>query len=447
MRINVFGLGYVGCVSAACLARAGHEVNGVDIDPLKLEMIRSGRSPIIEPGLEAIINEAIRCGRLTPADVARPADVSLICVGTPSNPNGSASLEYVERVSQQIGRLLRTSNDFHVVCVRSTVPPGTVEEFVVPILESGSGRRLGRDFGVCMNPEFMREGSSIRDYYDPSMIVIGESDAPSGERIASLYRDIEAPVVRTSLRSAEMVKYVSNAFHALKVSFANEIGNLSTQLGVNGHEVMEIFCRDRTLNLSAAYLKPGFAFGGSCLPKDVRALNHEVRKHGLTSPVLASILPSNQNQIETAFNAIRTFGKKKVGMLGLSFKSGSDDLRESPMVELAERLLGKGYELMIYDRDVEMARIFGANKQYIEQAIPHVSVLMRASLEEVVGHSEVVIIAKNDVEFLTAIASLPDGKIIFDLVGAVDDRGRRRDERGRHDGHRQPRVPDAIAES
>jgi GDP-mannose 6-dehydrogenase len=421
MRINIFGLGYVGCVSAACLARSGHDVTGVDIDPLKLDMIRSGKSPIVEPGLEDIIAEGRRSGRLNVATDAPPADISIVCVGTPSNDNGSLGLHYIERVSQQIGEQLKRATDFHVVCVRSTVLPGTVEGFVLPILERVSGKRVGQDFGLCMNPEFMREGTSIRDYYHPPMTVVGEWDKGSGERVACLYRDLEAPLIRTSIKAAEMTKYVSNAFHALKVSFANEIGNLSKQLGVDSHEVMEIFCQDTKLNLSSYYLKPGFAFGGSCLPKDVRALLHEVKQRDLTSPVLQSILPSNENQIDVAFERIKKLQKKKIGLLGLSFKPGSDDLRESPMVDLAERLIGKGYDVLIYDREVSLAKIFGSNKRFIETVIPHVSSLMRDSLEEVIHNSEVVIVAKASAEVPSALEMLNGGHIVLDLVRVVKD--------------------------
>jgi GDP-mannose 6-dehydrogenase len=419
MRINIFGLGYVGCVSAACLARAGHDVTGVDIDPLKLDMIRDGKSPIVEPGLEDLIAEGRRSGRLSVSPTAAAADVSIVCVGTPSNDNGSLGLRYVERVSQQIGELLKSATDYHVVCVRSTVLPGTVEEFVLPILERVSGKCVGKDFGLCMNPEFMREGTSIRDYYNPPMTVIGEWDTASGERLASVYRELDAPLIRTSIKAAEMTKYVSNAFHALKVSFANEIGNLSKSLGVDSHEVMDIFCRDTKLNLSPYYLKPGFAFGGSCLPKDVRAILHEIKKRDLNSPVLEAILPSNENQIEVAFSRIKKLQKRKIGLVGLSFKPGSDDLRESPMVDLAERLIGKGYDVLIYDREVSLAKIFGSNKQFIETIIPHVSSLMRDSLEEVVSSSEIVIVAKKSEEVAAALARLNGSHVVLDLVRAV----------------------------
>jgi len=424
MRINIFGLGYVGCVSAACLARSGHEVTGIDIDPLKLGMIRDGKSPIVEPGLDDIIAEGRRSGRLNVSPDAPAADVSIVCVGTPSNDNGSLGLHYIERVSRQIGELLKRAADYHVVCVRSTVLPGTVEGFVLPILEQVSGKRVGQDFGLCMNPEFMREGTSIRDYYHPPMTVVGEWDEASGERVACLYRQLDAPLIRTSIKAAEMTKYVSNAFHALKVSFANEVGNLSKALGVDSHEVMDIFCRDTKLNLSPYYLKPGFAFGGSCLPKDVRALLHEIKRRDLNSPVLEAILPSNANQIDVAFSRIRKLQKKKIGLIGLSFKAGSDDLRESPMVDLAERLIGKGYDVLIYDREVSLAKIFGSNKRFIETVIPHVSSLMRDSLEEVVQNSEVVVVAKGSEEVPAALAMLNGNHVVLDLVRAVKGQAR-----------------------
>jgi GDP-mannose 6-dehydrogenase len=383
-------------------------------------MIRDGRSPIVEPGLEDLICEGRRSGHLAVSTAAPDADISIVCVGTPSNDNGSLGLRYVERVSQQIGELLKRATDFHVVCVRSTVLPGTVEEFVLPILHRISGKRVGCDFGLCMNPEFMREGTSIRDYYHPPMTVIGEWDTASGERLTRLYQELDAPLIRTSIKAAEMTKYVSNAFHALKVSFANEIGNLSKALGVDSHEVMDIFCRDTKLNLSPYYLKPGFAFGGSCLPKDVRAILYEVRKRDLNSPVLEAILPSNENQIDVAFARIKKLRKKKIGLLGLSFKPGSDDLRESPMVDLAERLIGKGYEVLIYDREVSLAKIFGSNKQFIETTIPHVSSLMRDSVEEVLKDSEVVIVAKRSEELSAALMTLNGNHVVLDLVRAVN---------------------------
>ena len=431
MRVNILGLGYVGCVSAACLARSGHHVIGVDVDSLKLDLIERGRSPIVEPGLNGAIKDVRSSGLLSVSRDLVPADVSMICVGTPSNDNGSLGLHFIDRASRQLGELLKRSDSFHVVCVRSTVTPGTVEGRILPLLERMSGKRAGRDFGVCMNPEFMREGTSLQDYYDPPLTIIGQGDERSGEAVACLYRGIEAPLVKTSIKAAEMVKYVSNAFHALKVSFANEVGNLSKQMGIDSHEVMDIVCRDTKLNLSPYYLKPGFAFGGSCLPKDLRALLYEVKKNDLTSPVLSSILPSNQNQIDVAFQRIHRLGRKRVGLLGLSFKPGSDDLRESPMVELAERLIGKGYQVLIYDREVATARLFGSNKRYIENAIPHVSCLMRPSLAEVIDSSEVIVVAKKEEEFAKALEQQGGSAVLLDLVRLVDEP---HELNGRYDG-------------
>ncbi|MEE8586979.1 MAG: UDP-glucose/GDP-mannose dehydrogenase family protein [Acidobacteriota bacterium] len=416
MRVNVLGLGYVGCVSAVCLANSGHQVTGIDVDPLKVRLINEGRSPIVEPGLGKAVQEAVSSSRLTASSQTPPADVTLVCVGTPSRENGSLDLQYIRRVSESLGNWLGKSESYHVVNVRSTVLPGTIEQEVIPLLEKHSGKKAGTDFGVCMNPEFMREGSSLKDYYDPPFTVIGEIDGRSGDLVASLYRDIEASLIRTPLRVAEMVKYVSNAFHALKVTFANEVGNVCKGLGIDSHQVMDVVCRDTKLNISPSYLMPGFAFGGSCLPKDLRALLHRARQIDLEPPLLQSILPSNRRQIEIAFRAIARTEKRRIGMLGLSFKPGSDDLRESPVVELVERLIGKGYQLSIFDREVSLARIFGANRRYIEQVIPHISSLLKPDLEEVLSQSEVLVVAKNSPEFAEPLSQGESGKVIIDLV-------------------------------
>lgn len=398
MRIDVYGLGYVGCVSAVCLANDGHLVRGVDINPEKVRAINQGRSPIIEPGLEEALRDAVSTGNLVAAEHGSGnAEIFLISVGTPSNENGSLNLEYLKKVGRDIGQALKESGvPYPVVVNRSTVLPGTISSCLVPLLERTSGRKAGRDLGVCMNPEFMREGTSLEDFYHPPFTVIGADDKRSTELVERIYEKVKAPIYRTSLAVAEMLKYACNAFHGLKVAFANEIGNVCQACGIDGQKVMEIFCRDTKLNLSPYYLKPGFAFGGSCLPKDVRALTYYARQHDLETPVLSAVLPSNREQINRALLMIERTGSKHVGILGLSFKAGSDDLRESPMIELAERLLGKGYNLSIFDREVSMARIFGSNKRYIERAIPHISSLMRDSVEEVVGASEVVVLGKRD---------------------------------------------------
>lgn len=417
MRVNIFGLGYVGCVSAACLARNGHVVTGIDVDSIKVNLINDGKSPIVEPGLQQAIKSSVLSSKLTATtNGPGPADISIVCVGTPSNENGSLQLQNIRRVAKQLGAYLKTLQSYHVVNIRSTVLPGTIKKTVVPILEEESNKRAGEDFGVCMNPEFMREGTSIQDYHNPPFTLIGELDEKSGDVTAQLYGNVSAPLIRTSIEVAEMVKYACNAFHALKVSFANEIGNFCKRLGVDSHQVMDIFCQDTKLNISPSYLKPGYAFGGSCLPKDLRALLYKAKEMDLEIPVLNSILLSNTNQVEQAFRLVKNTNLKKVGVLGLSFKPDTDDLRESPMVELIEKLIGKGYQVGIYDKEVSLARIHGSNKEYIEHAIPHISCLMKSSVKEVVQDSEVLIVGNKSKEYEEYFARNSDSKIIIDLV-------------------------------
>jgi GDP-mannose 6-dehydrogenase len=417
MKINIYGLGYVGCVSAACLANLGHDVTGIDVDDVKLNMLNEGLSPIVEPGLQEAIQQALAAKRLhATADGIGPADVSIMSVGTPSNGNGSLRLDYVRKVAEQIGDYLRFLNAYHVVVVRSTVLPGTVSETIIPLLEKHSKKTAGRDFGVCMNPEFMREGTSIIDFYKPIFTLIGELDERSGNVVEEIYKDIKAPVIRTQIKVAEMTKYACNAFHALKVTFANEIGNICKRLVIDSHEVMDIFCMDRELNISHRYFKPGFAFGGSCLPKDMRALLYQATQLDLELPLLRSVLLSNSKQIDMAFDLIRKANIKKIGVLGLSFKNGTDDLRESPIVDLIERLLGKGYEVMIYDKEVSVARIFGANKNYIEKVIPHIASLLKESIQDVVDEAELIVVGKQNPEFGDVVAGLDGDKIVIDLV-------------------------------
>ncbi len=424
MKLSIFGLGYVGCVSAACFARAGHVVTGVDVNPLKLDLINSGRSPIIEPGVEELIAAAVTEDRLrATADAATAvadSDVSLVCVGTPSRLNGSLDLTHVKRVCQQIGAALEAVRHYHIVTIRSTMLPGTIAETVVPTLEVYSGKRAGRDFGVAINPEFLREGTSIHDFNHPPFTLIGADDEDTAAPLRRLYSHLDAPLMTVGVREAEMVKYACNSFHALKVTFANEIGIVCKALGVDSHRVMEVFCQDHKLNLSPYYLKPGFAFGGSCLPKDLRALTHKARECDVEAPMLNSILRSNQRQIERAVEMILRTGRKRIAVLGLSFKPNTDDLRESPVVTLVERLIGKGLKLAIYDREVEMARLCGANKDYIEREIPHISSLMRANLSEVIETAELIVIGKRDEEF-RALAEKPGaGRTVMDLVRIIE---------------------------
>lgn len=420
MKVSIFGLGYVGAVSAACLAQQGHHVTGVDPEPVKVDLINSGHSPVVEQDLDTIIAAAVREGRLrataSVSEAIAASDVSLICVGTPSQLNGSLDLKYVRRVCEEIGTALRGKAGFHVVVARSTILPGTMRETVIPVLEEYSGKIAGTDFGVCNNPEFLREGTAVHDFFNPPKTVIGETDQRSGDAVASLYSDLGAPLIRTNVATAEMVKYSDNVWHALKVSFANEIGNICKALRIDSHEVMDIFCKDTKLNLSPYYLKPGFAFGGSCLPKDVRALSYRARSLDLDLPVLNAILPSNERHIERGLRMIVDKGNKRIGILGFTFKAGTDDLRESPLVELIERLLGKGYELKTYDVNVKLAALRGANRDFLLNHIPHISRLMVDSVDEVLAFAETIVIGNGAREFADVRAKLNERQVLVDLV-------------------------------
>ena len=426
MRICVLGLGYVGAVSAACLSQEGHEVIGVDPESAKVDLINAGKSPIIEKDVGSIIEKQVAAGRLVATtDVAAAvgqADLSIVCVGTPSRANGDIELNFVRRVCEQIGAALRHHQGAPAVVIRSTMLPGTMRNVVIPALEASSGRRAGVEFGVCINPEFLREGTAVHDYYNPPKTVIGELNRASGDLLATLYARIAAPLIRTDVETAEMVKYADNAWHALKVGFANEIGNLCKGVEVDSHRVMDIFCQDTKLNLSPYYLKPGFAFGGSCLPKDLRALLYKAKTLDVSVPILSAILPSNEQQLERGLRAVIEMGSKKVGILGFSFKAGTDDLRESPVVDLTERLIGKGYDLRIYDRNVNLARIHGANRDYILNHIPHISRLMVSSIDEVLDHARTIVIGNSAAEFRDVPRRLGDGQSIIDLVRVTDSR-------------------------
>jgi GDP-mannose 6-dehydrogenase len=420
MKVSIFGLGYVGTVSAASLAADGHTVVGVDVNADKVAAVNGGHSPIVEPGLDELLASAVAEGRLRAttdtAEAVGASEVSLICVGTPSRRNGSLDLTYLERVSQQIGQALRDTPAYHVVVVRSTVLPGTTHEMIIPALERESGKQYGEGFGVSVNPEFLREGTALRDFRKPPMTLVGHNHAADASGTIALYQAIDAPLVSTSIRVAEMLKYTSNAWHALKVCFANEIGSLCKRVGLDSHDVMDIFCRDEKLNLSSYYLKPGFAFGGSCLPKDVRALQYHAKQVDVELPVISQILPSNTLQIQRALDEVLETGRKKIGLLGFSFKGGTDDLRESPMVILAEALLGKGLTLSIYDRNVSLAKLVGGNKAYIENQIPHLSSLLCADIDAVVAASEVIVVGNQSGEFAEAVGHCRPEQIVIDLV-------------------------------
>lgn len=425
MRISIFGLGYVGAVTAACFAREGHEIVGVDVDPVKLEIMRSGQNPIVEEGLTELIGEGVRKGRIRVTSDATEAisatEASLVCVGTPSRRNGSLDMSIVCQVAGEIGTALRTKQTPHLVLFRSTVLPGTVNGTLVPILEKRSGKLVGTDFHVCFNPEFLRESTSVKDFYNPPFTVVGvrgqETPSAAAAMVQTIYEKVQAPFIITTVEAAEMIKCACNTFHALKIVFANEIGNLCKAMSIDSHEVMRIFCLDTKLNIAPSYLKPGFAFGGSCLPKDLRALEYQANALDQPLPLIRAILPSNMLQTERAIQMVLDTGKKKIGMLGLSFKPGTDDLRESPLVVLAERLLGKGLQLKIYDNNVSLAKLIGANKRYIEHEIPHLSRLLMGSLEDLFREVEVIIVGNKTSEFADALQSYGTKEhTVIDLV-------------------------------
>ena len=423
MKISIFGLGYVGTVSAGCLATDGHSVIGVDPNKTKVDLINQGVSPIVEKDIGEMIAAAVKNNLLRATldvrDAVMNSDISLVCVGTPSQLNGNLDLSHVRKVCEQIGAALKEKSAFHVVVARSTMLPGSMRSVVIPALESYSGKRAGVDFGVCNNPEFLREGTAVFDYYNPPKTVIGETDNKAGELLMQLYAKMSAPLIRTEVETAEMVKYADNTWHAVKVAFANEIGNLCKAEGIDGHKVMEIFCQDTKLNLSPYYMKPGFAFGGSCLPKDVRALMYKGKSLDMDLPLINAILPSNQRQIEKGIKMIVEKGNKRVGILGFSFKAGTDDLRESPLVEVIEYLIGKGYELKLYDKNVNLAALTGANQDYILNHIPHISKLMASSLDEVLKFAQTIVIGNGAAEFRNVPDEIKPEQVVVDLVRIV----------------------------
>lgn len=424
MDISVFGMGYVGAVCSACLAKDGHTVIGVDVSEAKVKMINAGQAPIVEPQLEEFIADGVASGRLRATldgrDAVAKTELSMICVGTPSKTNGDLELNYIEGVCRDIGEALREKRTPHIVVVRSTVLPGTVKNVVIPALEAASGRQVGRDFFVATNPEFLRESTAIFDFYNPPMTVVGQMEDETGIVVASLYEQLDAEIIRKPIEVAEMVKYTCNVWHAAKVTFANEIGNIAKALGVDGREVMEVVCKDKKLNISNYYMRPGFAYGGSCLPKDVKALTHRARALDVKAPVLEQLMNSNENQIKNAVDIIRGLKRKKVAILGLSFKAKTDDLRESPYLELAQQIVGKGYDVKIYDQYVQKAKEAGMNSSFFEREIPHVANLLVSNLDEVIDHADVVVFSNGSDEYRAVIENLPEDKYAVDLFGFMD---------------------------
>jgi len=418
--LSVFGLGYVGCVSAACFAKSGHSVLGVDVNQSKVDLINAGKATIVEQGIGDLVQAMVQEGRLVATTevvkAIRETAVSLVCVGTPSLPNGNIDLQYVERVCEEIGSALRHKAARHTVVIRSTVLPGTIERTLIPILERASGKRAGEGFGIGSNPEFLREGTSIKDFYDPPFTLIGAADAESSDTVAALYGHLPAPLFVTTIPVAEIVKYACNAFHGLKVGFANEVGNVCKALGIDSHEVMRIFCEDRKLNIAPTYLKPGLAFGGSCLPKDLRALVYKAKVMDVDTPLLRGLLESNRQQLLRALEMIRATGARRIAVLGMAFKAGTDDVRESPVVALIEQLLGKGYDIAVYDRDVTEGNLTGANRAFIEREVPHIWSLVRPTIDDTVRDADAIIIGNATPEFGALDETLLEGKIVIDLV-------------------------------
>jgi nucleotide sugar dehydrogenase len=414
-------LGYVGAVSLACLTRDGHEVIGVDIDATKLDLIMAGKTPVVEEGMVDLMAAAAASGRVAVTTDAQRAvlesEISLVCVGTPSAANGSQDQGAILRLAEEMGRAIAGKSAPHIVVLRSTLVPGTVEDVLRPIIEKHSGKKDGEGFFLCFQPEFLREGSSIRDYDKPPFTVVGANHAYPVERLRELFGKLPCRFIETSVRSAEMMKYCCNNFHALKITFANETARLCEALGVDPFEVMDLICQDHQLNISPAYLKPGFAFGGSCLPKDLRATTYLAKMHDVEIPMLAGIMQSNRNHLDLALRKLLALGKRRIGFVGLSFKTGTDDLRESPLVTLAEQLIGKGMQLTIYDPEVHLASLLGANRSFIERHLPHIGEMMRVDLEGVIAESEVLVVGLSTPEVAATLARLcrPE-QVLLDLV-------------------------------
>lgn len=420
MRISIFGMGYVGCVGAACCAKLGHHVIGVDVSSHKVELINQGRPTIIEKDIDELVKYAHAEGRLEAtmdaAYAVNNSEISFIAVGTPSSKEGHLNLEYIYKVAGQIGEALKDKDNFHIIAIRSTVLPGTNGK-IGEIIEEVSGKKRNRDFTVVSNPEFLREGTAVHDYLNPPLTLVGADNEMAVDKMRALYRDIPGEFIATDIKVAEMMKYINNTFHALKIVFGNEVGNICKALDVDSHKVMEIFCKDRQLNISPYYFKPGFAYGGSCLPKDSKALRTLARDFYIDVPVINAIEESNEIQKKNAVNIIVEKGKRKVGVLGLSFKAGTDDLRCSPIVDVVEALLGKGFELRIYDKNVKLSEITGTNKDFIMAKIPHLQHFIYDDLDRVVTESDVLVVTNKEAEFDGLLKKYP-GKIIVDLVRA-----------------------------
>ncbi|MEZ5037187.1 MAG: nucleotide sugar dehydrogenase [Chitinophagales bacterium] len=419
MEISIFGLGYVGCVSLGCLAKNGHQVIGVDVHQQKVDLINKGLPTIVEKDIDTIIAEEFKNGKIRATNDANDAvansEISIICVGTPSSKRGNLNLDFIYKVAEQIGQALKNKNSFHSVVIRSTVLPGTNEK-VGEIIAEFSGKKRNKDFSIVSNPEFLREGTAVKDYYHPSITVLGGDSEIALEKVAALYKELPAPIEIVDIRVAEIIKYVNNSFHAVKVTFANEVGNISKSLGIDSHKVMELFCKDTHLNISPTYFKPGFAYGGSCLPKDLSGMVTLGKDNFINIPMLSHIDASNENQKKIAYDLIAAQHTKKIAFLGLAFKEGTDDLRFSPSVDLAEKLLGKGYSLKIYDKNVHIAKLIGSNKSYIDEALPHLSVLITDNLAEAIEHADIVVINHRNISIEEHLQALSKKKAVIDLV-------------------------------
>lgn len=421
MKISVFGIGYVGCVTAACLAREGHDVVGVDVDPFKVQCVNDGKAPFFESGLTELVSEVVNNRRLRAtrdhADAVRDSEIAIVCVGTPTTSSGAIQLDHVKRAIASIGKELQKKSTYFVVALRSTVLPAAIEEELIPHLERHAGRRIGEELGVVCNPEFLREGVALKDFRDPPWTIIGSQDCRAGDLVQAIYKPLAAPVVRTDLKTAALLKYFSNAFHALKVVFANEVGSFCRELGVDGKHMMDIFCMDRSLNISPRYLKPGFAFGGSCLPKDLKALMAEMGRHNLTLPIMQSIITSNEAHLSNCIRTVIETGRRRIGLVGLSFKPNTDDLRESPAVELAERLIGKGFDVRIYEPNIAPGQLHGTNLQFIERSIPHIWKLLVSSLDDLMQHAETIVLMHElETEDRQYFSNMSETQVCIDLA-------------------------------